>query len=862
MSGRRVWRRRVLAVLLIAVLGSGYAQDADLDALFGDTGSERRERDETDAAATSETDASDDDDPAPETVQTIPVPPIASDSPRERPARRQLEEIVVTAQKREQAIQDVPISMTALSGDFLKEQGVSDVSEALGMVPNASIDAAGFFAAPRVRGFTFNNNNKSFEPPVGMAIDGVPHTRIPYFLAALFDLQRMEVLRGPQGTSFGKNTTAGLIHLISNPPTPEPEGSLTVEYGELERQRIEAAFGGPLMDGVNVRIAGLLDRRDGFIRNTTAEYVDAADPWLKSRDRTGLRATVAFEDLFGSRLVIGAESYTLFDGGAALETIQVGPNFTAAMRRYDPDADVIPGNWVASLDLPDFRDISIRRYRAQWEADLGDWSLVAIGAHAVMDQTLSLDTDFTPAEALNGSGGDHSPMRYGEFRVTAPPLSGLFGLGNWGESDFLAGVTWSRRAILDNAFVFGLNTVPFADLLLAAALDSQAGVVDPSSLTGLLGALPIDTTSDVAGFEEMNQFFEQRSEAASVYAHAKWQFTPTWAVELGGRYTQEEKEGYWDVSFTTPSAVVLTLVGAEEFTAVRERDESNFQPKVSLNWQPTDAFSSFLHWEKGFKGGGFNAFAFREGTSDVGFEDDDLEFEEEIAENIGLDFKLWLLDRTANLNISFFRQTAKDFQVLIRENPPGTIGLGTSRVVNAEEALSQGIEADFLWLATNWLTVNASLGVLDTEFVKFLDGECPVGQSDPDDDGDPDNPRCNQSGKSFPFAPRWSGALSLRTNTPFSLLAGASLSVGVTMEYEASQLLDVDLDEAKRQGAYTQYKADIGLRDEARGWSVRIVGENLTNTVSHIRYGDVFEGVVVGSQRQPRLVYLQFAQEF
>ena len=854
------WHRIVAMLMLAFVSGTGITQGSDeLDALFGDNEPERQSQSsESDARAPDApgTDA----DTSPDELETIPVPPVETAEPRKRP-NRQLEEIVVTAQKREQAIQDVPISMTALTGDFLKEQGVSDISEALGMVPNASIDAAGFFAAPRIRGFTFNNNNKSFEPPVGMAIDGVPHTRIPYFLAALFDLQRMEVLRGPQGTSFGKNTTAGLIHLISNPPTPEPEGALTVEFGELERHRVEAAFGGPLADGINVRVAGLLDRRDGFVRNTTAKVVDAADPWLKSRDRTGLRATVAFEDLFGTRLTLAAESYELFDGGAALETIQVGPNFTAAMRRYDPEADVIAGNWVASLDLPDFREISIRRYRGQWDMDLGDWSLTTIGAHAVMDQTLSLDTDFTPAEALNGSGGDHSPMRYGEFRLTAPPLSGLFGLGALGESDFLAGITWSQRQILDSEFIFGLNTLPFADLLQAAALDGQAGVIDPNSLAGLVGALPIDTTSDIAGFEEMNQFFEQTAKAVSVYAHGKWQFTPAWAVELGGRYTREDKQGYWDVSFTTPTSVVLSLVGAEEFTATRQRSESNFQPKVSLNWQPTDAFSSFLHWEKGFKGGGFNAFAFREGTSDAGFEDDDLVFEDETAENIGLDFKLWLFDRTANLNISFFRQTAENFQVLIRENPPGTIGLGTSRVVNAEEALSQGIEADFLWLANDWLTVNASLGVLDTEFVKFLDGECPVGQSDPDD-GDPDNPRCNQSGKAFPFAPRWSGALSLRANTPFNVLGSMTLTAGVTMEYEASQLLDVDLDEAKRQGSYTRYKADFGFRDDVRGWSVRLIGENLTNTVTHIRHGDVFEGVIVGSQRQPRLFYLQFAQEF
>ncbi|MFP5304402.1 MAG: TonB-dependent receptor, partial [Gammaproteobacteria bacterium] len=230
----------------------------------------------------------------PEPVQTIPVEPLRSEPPPpvERAQGRRIEEVVVTAQKREQAIQDVPISMTAISGEMLIEQGVTDVREALQLVPNARVDAAGFFAAPRVRGFTFNNNNKAFEPPVGMVLDGIPHTDVTYFTAALFDISRMEVLRGPQGTSFGKNTTAGLIHLISNSPSDDPGGSLTLERGELGRQRLEAAYGGPLFEGVNVRIAGLLDERDGYIDNTTADVLQSAPDALKDRDRSGLRATV------------------------------------------------------------------------------------------------------------------------------------------------------------------------------------------------------------------------------------------------------------------------------------------------------------------------------------------------------------------------------------------------------------------------------------------------------------------------------------------------------------------------------------------------------------------------------------------
>ncbi len=867
---------RQLSIIIAAILLSStaaWAQDEDWDALFGPASTPASE---SASGSQGSGPAAQDQQVAGEEAQEPPeVIRLSADAVpevRQAKVRRTIEEIVVTAQKREQAIQDVPISMSALSEEFLIEQGVTDVGEALQLVPNASVDAAGFFAAPRIRGFTFNNNNKSFEPPVGMALDGIPHTRVPYFLAALFDVQRMEVLRGPQGTSFGKNTTAGLIHVISNGPSAEPGGYLAVELGELTRRHLQAAYGGALSSELNFRIAGLYDARDGFVKNTTADILDTAPGALKDRQRTGLRASFEFPDLDGSRLQFAFEDFQLYDGGAALENLVSGPNFQAAIRRYDPGADFTPGNWVTSQDLEDFRDISIQRLRGLWERDFGAWSVTGIAAHAELKQELALDTDFTPAEAINGFGSDRSPMSYLELRAVAPSFDGLLGMSDWGSSDLLFGLTASRREILDSHFRFGINNGPFYDLVGAASEDAGSDDADLflGQVTEALGGVnPADTDSS---YDEFDQVFAQHADAVSLYAHLKWQFTPVWGFELGGRYTTESKDAQWDSTFTTPPPnPTLEAIGSEEFSATRQRKERAFQPKLSLNWQPADALSVFLHWEKGFKGGGYNAFAFREGNDpvrDQGFEDDDLAFEEEIATNWGLDFKTKLLDGAAQLNVSLFRETATDFQVLIRENPPGTIGLGTSRVVNAEKALAQGVEADLLWLATDWLTVAGSLGFLDTEFVQFSDGECPAGSSNSNQDGD-DNPRCDQSGRQFPFAPEISSTLSLRLNLPLRDLVGLgglsralSLSAGTLIEYESDQLLDVDLEEKKRQGAYTRYKADIGIKNAAAGWSLRLLGENLSNTVTHVRYGDVFENVVVGSQRQPRLFYLQFRQDF
>lgn len=795
----------------------------------------------------------------------------------------QLDDIMVTSQKRVQSIQDVPISVTALTGQMLYDHAVTDVREALQLTPNARVDSAGFFAAPRVRGFTLNNNNKSFEPPVGMVLDGIPHTRVEYFMAALMDVERLEVLRGPQGTAFGKNTTAGLVSLISTRPSAATQGLLMLESGELDRRRVEGAYGGALTDGLNLRVAGLLDERAGFVENTTAAVLTSAPKELKDRRRSGLRAAVEAPDLWGASLLLAHEEYRLYDGGAALEMITSGPVLQQTIRdNYDPGADFTPGNWVQSQDYPDHRDVSLRRTRFELNRGLGEWDVVALGAYSVLDQTLALDTDFTPAAAILGSGLDHSPESYGEIRMASPRLDGLLGLAFMpGDSDFLVGVTGGRRQILNSHFRFGINNRPFWDLVAAAGADANSNA-EPG---GIVGGAPQDPATTPDKFDEMDQFFEQTSNDLSGFAHMKWTFLPAWGLglELGGRYTTEEKEGAWDMKFTTMGPnPTLQAVGAEEFTAARRMEMQNFQPKVSLNWQPVRDFAVFAHWEKGFKAGGYNAFAFREGTCtptqpneppdpdcSAGFQDDDLQFRDEVATNVGLDLKTWLFDRSLNLNVSLFREEVRDFQVLIRENPPGTIGLGTSRVINAEEAYAEGVEADLRWLPLPWLNVIGSLGVLRTEFVSFKDGECPVGHTDPADDGDPDNPRCNQSGKPFPFAPELSGALSLRLNLPLeglpwvgSALSGLAFVGGGVAEYEDTQLLDIDLDERKRQPEYWRYKADLGVASLANRWTVRLVGENLTDTVTWVRMGDILTDVVHGSQNQPRLAYLQFRQEF
>ncbi|MGH7857452.1 MAG: TonB-dependent receptor plug domain-containing protein, partial [Candidatus Binatia bacterium] len=241
------------AALAVSALGvsEGLAQDQGLDVLLQD----QREDGETEAAPTAEAPAEPTPTGEPPAAEREAAPAEAAAAPR----GRTIEEIVVTAQRTEQQLHDVPISMSAFDDRFLRQQGVTDLQDVARFAPNVRVDTAGTIIQPRIRGFSTNVVvNRGLELPVGIVVDEVPYSRADYFVSGLFDLDRVEVLRGPQGQLFGANTTVGLLNLVTKNPTDEFTGFIDTEIGDLGRRRFEAGVGGPLVPRfLNFRIAGL-----------------------------------------------------------------------------------------------------------------------------------------------------------------------------------------------------------------------------------------------------------------------------------------------------------------------------------------------------------------------------------------------------------------------------------------------------------------------------------------------------------------------------------------------------------------------------------------------------------------------------
>ncbi len=808
--------------------------------------------------------------PAPEAesaaapVATVPVN--VADAPPERVQDDGLEEIVVTAQKRgDESVKDVPISISVVNEKMIADMAITNVREAMLFVPNVKVEEAGFFMIPRIRGFTTNNNNKAFEPPAGLAIDGIPYGRVEYFNSSLFDISRVEVLRGPQGTTFGKNTTAGLLHIITKDPTPEFKGYVDAQAGEFDRRRIEFGLGGTLIeDFINVRVSGLSDSQRGYIFNTTKAISPRADEFLQGRDNQGFRVKAVAPDLFQSSLKLSYEQVQLASLGTGIELINITESMKSTLRKYDPNVDFVGGNGVTSLDFPDRRDTQIRTFNGEWTRDFFDWNLALLGGRSVMETQFELDTDFSPANALNGTGADLAPTTTFEARLLSPSLSGLFGLNdlfglNFGDSDVLVGAFIQNTAIEDGFYNFEIPVGPFLDL--TAAAEGSGGESEPPLLPQILGLAPTHILFNMAEvIENVRQDFEQDSKTKALFSQIQWRFFPDFTLQLGGRYSQEKKTASWDSRYTTPTGVVLKAAGIDEFEAARAREDQFFQYKGSLNWQPTEGLSLFAHAARSFKSGGFNAFAFR----DV---EDQLGYGPEFTKEYGIDAKGTLFDRRLALNFSVYYMEVRDFQVLTREpqttgvDPEtgditlSTIGLGITKVINAPKARAQGIEGDVTWKAANWLKFFGTVGLNDTQYLDHKKNDCPA------DRDAPGMAFCDATGKPFAFAPKYNSTISAFV-TPAFEWAGIRPDLIVSAEYASEQFTDIDLDERKIQPAFWRYRASLGFGNPSQKWSFKIIGENLTDEITYIRQGDLSPKQFVGIVEPPRRFYGQLRWSF
>jgi len=706
--------------------------------------------------------------------------------------------VTVTAQKRQENAQDTPISINVLSAEQLSEGNIEKIEDLQFKVPNLQMTETGISTQMFVRGIG-TGNNQGFEQSVGQYIDGVYYGRQQLIRAPFLDLERIEVLKGPQSILFGKNSIAGALNMVSAKPSQDFEAKFGVQYqpdfGALETT---AVISGGLSENLSARLAVRDYSEDGYIYNS---FTDRDEP---SKDDLAIRASFLWTPSDDIEILFKAEQDNFDVTGRQIEIIRDDPALAGAPIPGATFAQILgvlghPGaitetniDFERQADDDEYGNNKLNNMTLRADFDFDGYTFTSISGLVSYEFEENCDCDYVAAPIFDAYIEEEYDQFSQEFRVISP-LTNNF--------DWVGGV------------FFQTSELNFDDDIR----------VPSNSVLGLLsGGALASITGKGAG-----RRYESDSDLWAVFFQGKFHLSDDLTVTLGARYTREEKTGLRILNITdldtgqiTSDPVAPTLFTAvfgiqnEQLTGHNlsdTRDESSFTPSLNIQYKLDDEIMLYGSATTGFKSGGFDARANNINS---------WEFEEEEATSIELGMKSSLLDNTLEANVSFYRTQYDNLQV---SQFDGVLGFN---VGNAKDTLVQGVEIDGRWLIVPELTMNYAIAFLDHEFKDFTNGNC-YNRQVPDGDITPSGQLCDYTGKSGQYTPKVTANLSLDYVKPVSWGPFDYFRSSLGMYHSASQNVDVNLDPLYEIDAYTKFNMRFAI--ESENWSVALIGKNLTD---------------------------------
>ncbi|MEH6585562.1 MAG: TonB-dependent receptor [Halioglobus sp.] len=599
--------------------------------------------------------------------------------------RISLEEVIVTARKREESLQDVAVAVTALT-DQLQQSTVRNLANTQEFVPNLLIDTTpgNQGASISIRGISFQETDKSFDPPNGVILDGVFLGSSAGALLNNFDIDRIEVLRGPQGTLFGKNTIGGAINVIRSKPTKEWGGELRIAAGDFGKEEIQGLVNMPLTDKGGLKLYGAKLDSDGYIEN------DLINEDMGGTDYQQMGATVAFDitDNFDISLTLertdddsdlGAwGNFNKFSDFTCISTLGGIPGLVpaspAAIGSGCMELDENSDEDHSSQNAPNTPDISSDYANLTMNWMVGDWALTSITGYMDRDEELRLEYDASFNEFLTVEAENEYEQFSQEFRVNGNVTDNInltAGLYYW-ESEYE-----QFQESFDMWYYFqNLNPFP------------------------IQGYGPGEVSQTLRG--------EGDNTSYAAFANMDWNLTERLLLNLGGRITYEEKT-FSGRTGEYVNQVTGDLIVAEGPDRDLEDDWTEFSPRVALQYSLSDDAMVFGSFSSGFRSGGFFAR-----TQNIdGLTSYDPEYVD--TWEIGVKSELW--DNRIRLNATAFYSDYTDKQEdIIVADSTGAVG---SVITNAAEVEIMGVEIEFTAALTEKLTVFANYGYIDSEYTKF-----------------------------------------------------------------------------------------------------------------------------------------------
>lgn len=754
-------------------------------------------------------------------------------------SRYAIEEIIVSSRRVEEGLQSAPIAVTAIGGDELENRGALDVVDFADVAPNVSLKTngavSGFAAAPRtsIRGIGQADFVINTDPAVGMYADGVYLGRSIGSVLDLVDVERVEALRGPQGTLFGRNSTGGAINIISKKPEigADPYGDVTVSLGEGGYSLLRGSANIPLTDTSALRVSALKRERDGFIPLYNYDNFE-----LGAEDVSGFKVAFRFQpsDTFTLDLdadiserndsaapIIAVDFGDLSVGETGLDNASNGRSTSLMARRFNGEPGGPPiSPLVAPFQTTDAQCGTDTVYRDQSATCLGDYySSSRDGSHHAWfdndgnmigadDQSLetygysarlSWDFDNFSVKTISSWRGFDSSFRNGSPApiYVATNDNVLFDQDQSSHEINLSGDINDRMSWLAGVFYQEETGREIVEVRYPLVPPANAGANLP-----------------LVNIEDRN--IDNSSKA--IYAQLSTQISDTLSLTLGARKTEEEKlvyihkTEYRAVSATFPDGLLIS-----ELEGVRDANEPSVL--ANLAWEMSDDSMAYIQFSDGFRNGGFPARRPAGTTQTL----EEASYDEEFVESWEVGLKTTALDGNLRANLAVFRTEFTEMQINATFFDAG-IGNSIGNTANLADVEINGIELEASYLVTDNLRLDSSVGYLSSELKTILtdDGEFILNSGN-----NLQKTITSDSGNELPHAPEFQ--VNVGANYSLYLGNGAEIRNRLDVFYESEQYSTIGNYEQGRIPSSTRLNYNLTYMPSDASWEATLGIRNLTN---------------------------------
>jgi len=795
--------------------------------------------------------------------------------------------VIVTAQKRSERVTEVPIAISVFPQETIDQTGIQELREIGDFIPNMTVTQGTDFGSKiLIRGVGANSRNIGFDSRVGVYLDGVYLGQGPAVNQDLIDLERVEVLRGPQGTLFGKNTVAGAVSLVSKKPSGDFEGKATIGVGNFDAVEMKFSVDIPISDSISAKLSASARERDGFIDNvyefgqlpTTLNTVAGGVPIfgialpfpiegdevsdtsekLLNQDTQSYRAqlriqpndkldiNIAFDGIESDRLTTNSVPLTTAFGDtlnhfADYQNNEVNWNFTGGETR-----DITGGNITIDYDFGNeyaFRSITaVRDTKIHYQNDL----------------------DYSPIDFITLNYTDSYEQTTQEFQLISPD---------------------------DAAFKYVIGYYYFLQ-------DSDTFREVPTGSAGnFFGADSNRPTTSQGSVETTSN---------ALYISGSYDFNEQWKLGFGMRYSEETKDVNWNLDGGGSGVFSIGCTGglgcfdgtgtpfpvSSIGNLVDSRTDTQTSPTVSLNYAISDITNTYVKYSTGFKSGGFNLDYITQAGVDAG-----VAFDEETVTSYELGLKTNLLDERLLVSIAYFDAQYEDYQVNqfvdLGFDEETQTQLTSITITNAAEVDTSGLEFEANYKVTDSLTINGSFGILDATFSDFPDGTTETITADDVQVGEVvgETRRINAKGNRLPWASEFNASLGVQYYSSLnSLKSDLLLRLDIThdgdyftgIENESTKVLPgnhpltfaLDFPHSAAAGnppvtinwghteATTIVNARVGLISQEGDWEVFLWGRNLSDEDEKVESVRDFFGTLGYLPRQPRTYGVEAVYNF